>query len=381
MDEPVNALDFIEKLKKENGKPVQGFSKVSGYLGFKAREKGIPVAGQFELTPLCNFSCKMCYVHLNQNQLNGRSVLSVETWKNLMHQAWKAGMLSATLTGGECLAYPGFEELFLFLHSLGCEASVLTNGSLLDEERIHFFRKHKPAKISVTLYGSNDDVYERVTGQRAFGKVIENVKRAVDADLPVSVSITPNTFLGEDVLETVRVAHEICKAVTVNSCIFNPREETGRSKQQDDPENELYLKIYRLLNELDGVETKRIDEEKLPPAGGTCPEDVGRGLRCGGGRSGFVMNWKGVLMPCNRMEMIQGDALKDGFSKAWAKVNREANNWPRVPECEVCAYKDVCHDCAANQLRFAEAGKIPTKLCEQTRFFVRNGVTLIPECE
>ena len=110
------------------------------HLDFRAREKGIPISGKFELTPLCNFNCKMCYVHLNADQLS-QSVLPVETWKDLIHQAWNAGMINARLTGGECLAYPGFEELFLYLHSLGCTVNVLTNGFLLDENCIENSRR------------------------------------------------------------------------------------------------------------------------------------------------------------------------------------------------------------------------------------------------
>ena len=205
MKEPVDALDFLRQLREENGKQLQSYNDLTKYLAFKAREKGVPVGGQFELTPLCNFSCKMCYVHLQPEQMAGRKILSVETWKDLIHQAWKAGMLEATLTGGECLAYPGFDEIFLYLHSLGCQIVVLTNGYLLDDKRIRFFKEHRPNKIQVTLYGWNDDVYERVTGQRAFGTVSENIRKALDEGLPVSVTVTPSVFLGEDVLETVRV--------------------------------------------------------------------------------------------------------------------------------------------------------------------------------
>ena len=31
-----------------------------------AREKNFPLSLTFELTPFCNFSCVMCYVHLNE---------------------------------------------------------------------------------------------------------------------------------------------------------------------------------------------------------------------------------------------------------------------------------------------------------------------------
>ena len=381
MEKPDNGFEFIEYLKKHDEKIAQSCSRLLGFLADKARDKGIPFSGQFELTPLCNFDCKMCYVHLNPEQIQDYPVLSVGMWKDIIHQAWEAGMCTANLTGGECLAYPGFEELYLYLHSLGCVVGVLTNGYLLDDRRIEFFRQHMPSKIQVTLYGWNDDVYERVTGQRAYGIVTENIRKAIEAKLPVSINITPNLFLGEDVFETVRAAWSLTKAITVNSALFSPRKETGRSEQNDDVETDMYIRIYKLLNELNGIVTKPIDEKELPPVGGPNHVCNACGLRCGGGRCGFVINWQGVMVTCNRMEMIRSYPLRDGFIKAWQNLNRESNSWPRVPECDGCVYSKACNNCAGNMLRFAKPGKQPKALCEQTKEFVSHGVRHIPECE
>lgn len=365
--------------KTEKRDPV--FRDLGRLLHTKAREKGIPIEGKFELTPLCNFSCKMCYVHLDPDQMNSRSILSVETWKDLMRQAWEAGMMNCTLTGGECLTYPGFSELFLYLHSLGCEVNVLTNGLLLNEERIRFFKEHMPAAIQITLYGWNDDVYERVTGQRAFVRVTNNIRRAIDAGLPVHVSITPSIYLGEDLLGTIRAAKELCKSVIISNYFTAPREETGRSSQQDDVDTDLYIRGLQYYHKLDGHEITWVSEDKLPPCGGPNHETSECGFRCGGGRSGFAIDWEGTMMPCSNFEQIKSYPLKDGFAAAWAKVNYEVNHWPRIPECEGCAYEDVCNHCASNVMRFAEPGKVPTALCERTREMVRRGVMHIPECE
>ena len=381
MKEPANAFELLDYLREKNGKEIQRFSNVSRYLGMKAREKGIPVNCQFELTPLCNFSCKMCYVHLDADQLKGQKVLSVDNWKDLMHQAWEAGMINATLTGGECLAYPGFEELFLYLHSLGCQVAVLTNGFLLDDRRIQFFREHMPYRIQVTLYGWNDDVYERVTGQRAFSTVVENYRKALDAGLPISISVTPSIYLGEDVLETVCLAKTLDLGAIVNSGITQPREETGRSGQQDDPGTDMYIRIYQVINAINGEETLKIDEEKLPPECGPNPNGQERGLRCGGGRSSCVIDWKGTMMPCGMMEMIRTYPLEDGFKEAWAKMYREVNNWPIYSGCDGCAYVAVCNKCAGNQLLFAKPGEKPEGLCKQTKRFVSCGVRQLPNTE
>ena len=377
----INGFDLIEQLRKKNGKQHQSYGEMERYLGLKARDKGIPISGKFELTPLCNFDCKMCYVHLNADQLKRQSVLPVEVWKDLMHQAWEAGMIGASLTGGECLAYPGFEELFLYLHSLGCRAAVLTNGYLLDDSRIRFFKAHMPAMIQVTLYGWNDDVYERVTGKRAFTTVADNFRRAREAGLPVFLSITPSRYLGEDIIETIRVAKELSNTVMINSFYTSPREETGRSGYQDDAATEMYINAFRYMDQIEGNETAAVSEECLPPCGGPHHEILERGFLCGGGRSSFAIDWRGTMTPCTDMTLIRSFPLKEGFSAAWSQINQEVNNWPRVPECKGCAYNGVCNNCAASMLRYAEPGKKPVGLCKQTREFVRNGVKRIRDCE
>lgn len=46
----------------------------------KAFADGIPISGTFELTPRCNFDCKMCYVHLKPEQIprHGRELTAKE---------------------------------------------------------------------------------------------------------------------------------------------------------------------------------------------------------------------------------------------------------------------------------------------------------------
>ena len=107
MAEPRNGYEFLKQLAERKDEEKNPHQEFYAYLDSKAREKGIPLQGQLELTPLCNFNCKMCYVHLTKEQMQ-KSLLTVEEWKDLIHQAWKAGMIQTTLTGGECLTYPGF---------------------------------------------------------------------------------------------------------------------------------------------------------------------------------------------------------------------------------------------------------------------------------
>ena len=148
-----------------------------------------------ELTPLCNLNCKMCYVHLTPQQMGERRLLPTDVWLNLIDQAEKAGMTKAALTGGECLTYPGFDEIYLHLQTLGIRTAVLTNGVLLNEDRIRFFQRYPPALIQITLYGASEEEYEQVCGTRHFETVLANIRRAQEAGLSLFIAITPNRFL------------------------------------------------------------------------------------------------------------------------------------------------------------------------------------------
>lgn len=46
--------------------------RLSAYLHARACAKGIPLAGNFELTARCNFNCRMCYVHLTPEEQRRR---------------------------------------------------------------------------------------------------------------------------------------------------------------------------------------------------------------------------------------------------------------------------------------------------------------------
>ena len=372
---------FLDKLREIGQRKNQTFADFTVYLDEKARKTGIPLHGQFELTPHCNFDCKMCYVHLNPDQAPQSALLSAEQWKSLMYEAFQAGMLTAVLTGGECFTYPDFRSLYLYLKSLGVEITLLTNGSLLDREWISFFQEHRPAQIQITLYGSSEEAYESVTGRRLFGKVLENIRLVTQAGLPLHLNVTPSVYMAEDVFHTIRLAKRLCRSVRVNSSVFRPREETGRSRQDDNLNRDYYLRIYHLLKELDGEEIIRIPEDRLPPPGGPAHDSVECGLDCGGGRSGFVIDWKGIMHPCNRLYILEGFPLTSGFDSAFRTIYAAVCQWPKAPACKGCVYRFACNNCAANMLAYAEPGKQPLKLCEQTRFFVHNGVGRLSDCE
>ena len=368
---PASLAELLAQLDAQGVTDYRRYSEVRRYLGFKARDRGVPVSGSFELTPLCNLDCKMCYVHLNREQLRGAELLSTETWKDLMRQAVDAGMLFATLTGGECLTYPGFKELYLYLRELGVETSILSNGVLMDAEMVDFLVENPPAGIQITVYGASEEAYERVTGHRSFVRVMENLRRIQSAGLPLKVAITPNAFM-EDGEQLVRLLYGMNVPFQINTCLVLPRVETGRDLQ--DADLDTYICLMKLARELrDGEACTGCDEGELPEPGG-CAEEATKGVRCGAGRSSFCIAWDGLMRPCNAFPGIAADALDLGFAEAWRRINAEVREFPQPLECEGCSYRAQCPSCVADHASGAPIGHANPARCAWMRRMIAEGL-------
>ena len=370
---PDNLPQFLSMLKEKNIDPSIYMIYIDRFLDDKARKQGVPLHGKFELTPLCNLDCKMCYVHLNKDQLLSEKIIPVSVWKSLAKEAVDMGMKQIELTGGECLTYPDFDELYLYLHSFGIEICVFTNGILLDEKRIEFFKKHPPKQIQITLYGESEDTYENVTGHRQFNRIISNIQKASENNLPVTIAVTPNRFMvgkGEEILKTVI---KLGLPFKINYGLLDPRENTDRHGNEIEAPLDEYVKMLKLQAQVRKYEIKAVDEMSLPDIG-SANEKQEYGMRCGAGRSGFSIDWKGKMHPCNSLYKISAYPLRDGFKVAWEDIKNQSKAFPRPIECTKCSYRDVCLPCAALHLQGAEPGHANPMICKRTKRMVKEGI-------
>lgn len=373
---PATLRQLLAQLDEQGVKDYRRYAAVRKYLSFKAREKNVPVCGSFELTPLCNFDCKMCYVHLQKEQMAGRTLLSVAQWQDIMKQAVDNGMLYASLTGGECLTYPGFKELYLYLRGMGVEVNILSNGWLMNEETVEFLRRNPPAVVQVTVYGASEEGYERVTGQRAFGQVMENLDRLRKAGIPLKTVVTPSAFM-TDGAEVVRMLHELNLPCVINSGLQQPRGDTDRALADADLDE--YVRMMRLERALKGQNYEEEREpEEIPDVGAPGMQaETPHGVLCGAGRSAFAVDWRGGMRPCNNFPCDAVSVPELGFAEAWLRTNRTARGYPRPVECEACDYREVCKNCVAEHAAGAPAGHASRAVCAWAQKMVGEGLLTI----
>jgi len=340
---------------------IQSSSDFSRFLEAKARSMGFPLNGSFELTPLCNLDCKMCYVHLSDEQIKDESLLTKDQWLSLMKQAIDAGMMYASLTGGECLTYPEFDDIYLFLLSNAVRVSILTNGLLLSPERLQFFKTHRPSSIQITLYGCDNDSYENTTGHRVFEQVFRNLLSALSSGLSVKVGITPNRYMGnaDEQLMELLIKNRI--PFSLNSQLYAARPETGRMISEFDQPIEDYIRLRNLYikqREIDiPTECTNHVTPILPPIG----------IKCGAGNSGFNIDWRGKMYACAMLPDIFSFPLEEGFIAAWKRIHTEAQKYPNPTECRTCKYSPLCTKCVAAHRSGAEPGHANPRICEQAK--------------
>ena len=77
------------------------------------------------LTNLCNLACDFCY----QFRTKQKNAMNAEGWIKLIRDIPENSRI--TLTGGEPLAYKGFEEIFIKSNT-NHYTNIITNGTLLN---------------------------------------------------------------------------------------------------------------------------------------------------------------------------------------------------------------------------------------------------------
>lgn len=80
----------------------------------------------------CNFRCRQCFSKFGKEKL-----LPVKDWEKIVDNCIAgADVAEFNIAGGEPMLYPGLVELVKYIRDKGVKVSLITNGSLMNEEWI-----------------------------------------------------------------------------------------------------------------------------------------------------------------------------------------------------------------------------------------------------
>lgn len=342
---------------------------VTEYLHRKAAKLHIPLSGTFELTPVCNMDCKMCYVRLSKEQQEAIHPLkTAEEWLWLGREAKKQGMLYLLLTGGEPFLHPEFREILSGLHKMGFIISINSNGTLIDENVVNWLKDIPPVRINITLYGASDETYAKLCGNpRGFTQVTKAIHllKAAGISVKINCSITP--YNADDLEAIFDFCHREKLIIQATSYMFPPlRKDSSKIGENDrfSPEKAAYYsaKVEQLLNG-DQDFLRRLKEKNLDGLTAAqevdCLETEGECIRCRAGSCSFWVTWDGRMLPCGMLtDFMAKDVFQCGFETAWNKASEAAESIRMPAKCGNCQLRKVCKSCAA--MVYTETGNYHT---------------------
>lgn len=268
--------------------------------------------------------------------------------------------------------HPDFDEIFLFLEASNVNINLKTNGLLLTPERVAFLKTHHLTSIQISVYGSDDESYERVTGRNVFSQVVEAIKRVREAGIPLEVVITPNKYVWPDLENLICLVDSMGVQYSVNPGLIEPLEETGRAGVGHDLTLDQYVQMNKLIAGLKGAKVVQPCLGDIPAPGGRNQEVI-EGMQCAAGRCVFSVTWRGMVHPCRMLESIGFDGNQTPFAEGWYGINEAVKRVQYPQECIGCAYERVCPSCVIQHGYGAEPGHANPAICQRAARMAAEG--------
>lgn len=123
-----------------------------------------PLAVEIHPTASCNYNCIHCsYGSRNKKMLS----LRPDTMKNLVNSLIKMKVKSVYFSGGgEPATFINWHKYAETLLDNDVDVSLITNGSLLNDETLPVVRRMN--YIAVSVYSFYEDIYKKITGGNSF---------------------------------------------------------------------------------------------------------------------------------------------------------------------------------------------------------------------
>jgi radical SAM protein with 4Fe4S-binding SPASM domain len=145
---------------------------------------GRPINGQIDLTYRCNLKCQHCFITREEN----KKELSFEEVISIINKIREAGCLWLSFSGGEVFLREDFLDIYAYARKKGFLVTILTNGTLITENRADYLANLPPSCIDITLNGITEKVYEEVTQVKgSFEQVMQAIKLLKERNLPLNL--------------------------------------------------------------------------------------------------------------------------------------------------------------------------------------------------
>ena len=350
--------------------PLEGATTIERQILAQAKRTRTPANGSLELLPLCNMNCDMCYVRLSKEEMEAKGRLrTADEWLEIGQQMKEAGVLFLLLTGGEPFLYPDFRKLYLGLREMGMILTINTNGTLVDEELAAFLGAHKPRRVNITLYGTDEETYANLCHYPGgYEKTLRGIRLLREHGIDVKVGGSLARANREDLDQLLDMEQVLDVPVRVDTYMMpatRERELPYNLQSRLDPEEAARARIHALKREMGPELFPQYVQQAVYRADHPEPAKEKPGhMSCMAGQCSFTINWQGEMRPCVILSEPAASVFEVGFEAAWKYMVEETQKILLNGKCTSCHMRHLCRTCAASAL--LETGSydgVPEYMC------------------
>lgn len=311
---------------------------------------------QWHLTERCNLACRHCY----QSGIGGEELSFAEAREVVeeaaeMIDVWRDRYgidfaASFNVTGGEPLLR---DDLFSILGEIGRRGFshyLLTNGTLVDEDRAQMLAEQGVRGVQVSLEGP-EDIHESIRGEGSFRAALAGVDQLLRSGLAVTLNVTLSRLNAGRMQEMVMLA----SGLGVQRLGFSRFVPSGRGMGMvgEMLESSEVKALYAALLpvKVPGLEIVTGDPvaAQMHAAPGNPEERIPFG-GCAAAVSGLTLLADGTVTPCRRLEIPIGNVRTDSLREIWAASTvlaqlRDKQNYGG--KCGSCPRWASCRGCRA----------------------------------
>lgn len=133
-------------------------NEINKYLDNYFTNKPHLMNAMIELTTSCNERCVHCY-HPDWKNV----FLDKEVVKKFLREAKDLGCLNVSFTGGEPFLHKDIKEILEYAHELDLVIAILTNGTLITEEKVKLLKELEIDSIQLSIYSLDPDIHDSIT--------------------------------------------------------------------------------------------------------------------------------------------------------------------------------------------------------------------------
>jgi radical SAM protein with 4Fe4S-binding SPASM domain len=311
-----------------------------------------PTSVDLFITSRCNLNCVHCFSSTEDQTVHE---LSVEEVKSVLDQLEKLGVLQLRINGGEPLLHPRIDEILMALRHRRLRKVMLTNGTLLNEEKARLLKESKVTP-TVSLDDSNAEGHDLFRGVKgSFEGTIEALKLLHRHEVQYGI----NCCLHRRNLSNHRKIIDLAITHGASRIAFLDLKPSPRMKNNAEwiPSYSEYLEVLPELM-LDRIRyTRKMDVAldtflTCQPLKESASEARRGYVCCQAGRSRLSIGSNGSIYPCNLvisdpkwdMGNIRSETIAEiWFSKKWSFFRGDVKT-SDLRKCKDCKNLMGCRD-------------------------------------